>query len=137
MPPEELREALGELEAAGDPEALISASIIACLPSAGGAPLPSPSLRSSGAYPQPDDIELSLWQTPALVFDAGAATRALMALGPVPNRQGIVLADDLRFWTSATRLALELLTRERFLPGVAPEADGYAARWRASERRHR
>jgi SNF2 family DNA or RNA helicase len=127
---EELRETLVELEAAGDLEALIEASVVACLPSAGGAPLPSPSLRSDSGYPRSDGIELAPWQTPALVLDAGAATRALMALAPVSDRQGIILADDLRFWTAATRLALELLTRERFLPAIEAEQGGYAARWR-------
>jgi hypothetical protein len=42
---------------------------------------------------------------------------------------GVIVAQDLVFWTTAMRFAGALVARQQFLPGIAEEPAGYGARW--------
>jgi superfamily II DNA or RNA helicase len=75
-------------------------------------------------------VALEEWTVPALAAPALAAMRWLAVLGRDPHpAPHLYLAADLRFWSESARLALELLARQRFVPGLVETAEGYAARW--------
>ena len=112
--------------------------VFAHLPSAGGHPLPSPGLAatlSDGETPAAEVPVLAQWRLPALRFDATTAARVLLALAALESSRALQLGDDLRFWITATRLTLDLIHRQRFLPTLEREDEhpdtGHAARHRA------
>jgi len=93
------------------------------LPTRGGEPQPSqPWLRESAATGK---VTLAAWRVPALSVPAGAALAVLLQLDP-----DAPLADDVRFWQAAARLAQDLLVRQRYLPALVDARDGWQARWR-------
>ena len=71
------------------------------------------------------------WGVPAVTSSAGASVNWLVTL---PRRgeepQGVALGDDLRWFSEASKLILELVARERYVP-TAPlrEGESVEARW--------
>src|SRR5205823_8480028 len=102
-----------------------AAQVRLVLPSADGRPQSSPErARAIGESRAPEALPAALeeWTVPALMAPAGVAMRWLAALArearPAPH---LALGADLRFWSEAARLALELLARQRFVPSLAEE----------------
>lgn len=125
-----LRAAWRELGGASEPDP--GAQLRVLLPTADGQPLPSPE-RARVAADEPaaeEPAALEEWTVPALSAPAHAAVRWLAALSrdvrPAPH---LTLGADLRFWSEAARLALELLARQRFAPSLAAAGDAFEARW--------
>jgi SNF2 family DNA or RNA helicase len=99
------------------------------LPAAGGSPLASPRLVRAETAPAGPAAGLDRFEVSALELEPGAALDLLVSL-PAEPPPGVVLADSLRFWGEAAKLALELVARGRVVPGLE-ELDGeYLARWR-------
>ncbi len=103
------------------------------LPSQSGRPLASPRIR---ALSEPavdyeadtDSVQLDAWTVPALVLNPLTALDLLSALPGLPT-PGFKLDDSVKYWIELTKLLLDLLSRGRFLPGIAHQDGGFAARW--------
>jgi SNF2 family DNA or RNA helicase len=97
------------------------------LPSAPGAgPVPGPELDENAALPA--GVALAPWIVSGLSL---APAEALAWLASLPDDAGTPVharGEDLRVWSRAARLALELLLRERFIPTCDPA--GPYGRWR-------
>ena len=91
---------------------------------AGAGPLPSPELRVSSPADSP---VLAPWTVTGLSLKPAVALSWLATLPATPGEFYHGYGADLRFWSTAAKLVLELLVRGRFLPTVAPELA--AARW--------
>ncbi|HEY7780952.1 MAG TPA: SNF2-related protein [Ktedonobacterales bacterium] len=105
------------------------------LPATGARPLPSPDLVRVGwaADPalgdtDPDAAPLGLWRADALYLDPEAAGTLLSGLphhgaaeaepaGETPAPPRLLFGADLRFWIAAAKLTLDMLVRQRYLPG--------------------
>lgn len=103
---------------------------IAWLPGQGNVPIPSSPLI---ATPPSEDIptHLSPWKVSAVPLHPADAIRLL---GKCRQRRtlhtGVVIGDDLQFWSSALQFAGSLVARENFLPGLTQRNGGYLARWK-------
>jgi SNF2 family DNA or RNA helicase len=126
---------LGEAwrELGGKSEGAAASDMRLLLPTAGGRPLPSPEharLDEESAPRDAKEVTLAEWVLPAQAVAPFAALRWLAQLPrekhPAPD---LYLGVDLRFWSEAARLALELIGRQRFVPTVAVTGDQFVARW--------
>jgi SNF2 family DNA or RNA helicase len=109
------------------------------LPSMGTRPQPSPELVRVGWARDPalDGFEparamLVLWRVEALLLDPDSAGTLLAGLPhhssaelhepgaetPARGAVRLVAGSDLRFWCAAAKLVLDLLARQRYLPGA-------------------
>jgi SNF2 family DNA or RNA helicase len=103
------------------------------LPAGGSLPLPSPRLvhdwdELSDATP----TGLRRFKLEGLALDATDALRLLTAL-PAPEvlPPHLALGDDLLFWSTVARFALELLAGQRYIPAIEQvDARTFHARWR-------
>ncbi|MBM4429323.1 MAG: DEAD/DEAH box helicase, partial [Chloroflexi bacterium] len=100
------------------------------LPSTRSAPQASPGpLRQEQSGGQ-SKLKLSPWQVETLGVPVRTVLRFLAALpaedGGLP---GIKVGSDLRFWTWAGKLALELLAGQRYKPVLLRQDDHYLALW--------
>ncbi len=99
------------------------------LPSTTKGPLPSPALlveRTAAG-----NVTLRWWTIDTLMLEAGAALDLLLAL-PATAPHGFVFGDSLRFWSTAARLAFELLTRQCYVPTLQNSQRGNVTTCRAS-----
>jgi len=126
---EEVFRALGE---EGHPGDRSRAEVDFLLPTTNGRPAPSPQLLIDP--PETGTPKrLARWRVSGLSLPPLTALRWLASLpydlDEFPTR--IRLGDDVRYWATAARLTLELLARQRFLPGLngRPEQASSRARW--------
>jgi SNF2 family DNA or RNA helicase len=94
-------------------------SALLLLPTAGNLPRPSPHL----VYDWPFDLRrpprLTRWQVQGLTLPPAAAVAVLLALPPDSELPpSLRVADDARFWATATGLALEAVAQQKLLPGL-------------------
>jgi hypothetical protein len=101
-------------------------SLVVRLPSARGAPLPSPTLATGTA--DGAGSEIWSWRVDGLVFEAPVAAEVVAALD-TQSLATAALGDDLRYWAEASRFVLALLCRQRLLPAVQQEGGACRARW--------
>ena len=107
------------------------------LPTVDERPLPSPETVGRGWERETPDgrpATLSLWRVHALLLDPAHASALLAILPSAPGAEATTLrrADaydqsaapamplgaDLRYWAAATRFAIAMIARQRYLPGV-------------------
>jgi hypothetical protein len=121
---EELNADLSALESFPDTEK----EITLLLPSDSLGPLASPKLGVRDRFEREDEISLKKWTVPAIEL---SALPALALLTSIPKQlpQGLRIDDSFTFWIEVTKLALELLTRGSFIPGIKREAEGYFSHW--------
>ncbi|HEX2173398.1 MAG TPA: DEAD/DEAH box helicase [Dehalococcoidia bacterium] len=128
-PPDRLIAALGPLVGGDLPETVTAP---AWLPSRAGAPLRSPEAGFETESDSAEPPQLTLWRLPLLAFPVDRIPDLLLALDTAESLPPeLVRGDDLRFWTTATRFALELIVRQRLRPALRRSADVYLAGWRA------
>jgi hypothetical protein len=101
-------------------------SLVIQLPSARGAPLPSPTLATGTANEAGSEIQA--WRVDGLVFEAPVAAAVVTAMD-TRSLSTAALGDDLRYWAEASRFVLALLCRQRILPAVQQEGSAYHGRW--------
>ncbi len=121
-----LKEALPlpELRAAAE-----ETTLTARLPTIGKLPQPSRAILLSNV--PMGKASLKAWSVPALLFAPGEALTLLINLpGPDEETPGVELGADARFWQTATRLALEVLSGQKFQPALVDESGRCLARWR-------
>ena len=101
------------------------------LPSTSYGPQASPGLlREMEAGKGPTRLKLSPWQVDALVVPPVDVPGLLIGLPSEDDTTpGIKLGADLRFWSRAAHLALELLARQRYAPMLLKQDNRYLAVW--------
>ncbi|MCK4315307.1 MAG: hypothetical protein KAX24_06000, partial [Anaerolineae bacterium] len=94
------------------------ARALACLPATSRGPQPSPQLIRDFLAEEPGEPEsLGLWRVDGLALPPLAALAFLNDLPrPEDLAPRVALGADLRFWSLAGKLALELLARQQFAP---------------------
>jgi hypothetical protein len=93
------------------------------LPTGRTAPQPSPQLVHEWPLDE-STLSLAPWQIPALALNPADALTLLMKLPTEELPHDMRLADDLHFWRTAARLALEALAQHRLQPGLVSDAAG-------------
>lgn len=142
--PEEVRDALivlSPLLARGVDQAVWRLAR-ACirLPSGTTNPLRSPEAarlvaarqEETDAGPAPLRLTLGIWQVRGLTLELGRAAPLLASLpgdGRLPSGS-MVLGSDIRYWSAAAKLVLELLARQRLVPALERDGGAFEARWR-------
>lgn len=105
------------------------------LPGHGRAPLPShPLLREALGTPETAALAYGDWRVPGILIPRSEELSWLLQL-PAPEAfrsQGVLMADSLRFWQAAGRLAWEILSGEHFLPGIFLEQEPASGNGRAA-----
>jgi len=105
-----------------NPGAVVTGNLTVLLPSTDDGPIPSAECLGTSVN---DDIlaghkvKLAPWQIDTLIFAPGAVLEYLAALKSHPP--GVDFSSSLRFWTEMSKLALELVARESFLPAIREE----------------
>ncbi len=99
------------------------------LPTVSGAPLPSPEMVSESVPSRDEAPTLSPWRVRGLSLGPLTALGWLVGqpseVGSMP--EAIRLGEDVRYWVVASRLALEILARQRFLPDLETSSRGTRA----------
>jgi hypothetical protein len=127
---EKLQEALTSAKFAPLPRKSAFKKAAAWLPTLDGSPLASSSLIAEG-FLSSSPAQTVPWAVTALPLDVEQVLDLLYAcvgkhlLGP-----GVVVGEDLAYWTATMRFAGELVARQQFLPDVVKEGGEYRARWR-------
>jgi SNF2 family DNA or RNA helicase len=101
------------------------------LPTAGEAPVPSPELLWERDVVPALSPRLAPWRVSGLTLSPESALDWLVML-PTPEEldpHRFRLGAGIRFWSVAARFALELLARQRFLPGLARRDGMKLSRW--------
>ena len=103
------------------------ARIVLTVPTLRGRPVPShPALRQDEDYAG-GETALKPLEVEGLVVPAHRAFEALLAMGENPDRNGLLLGDDVDYWAAVAAWVLDLLHRRRVVPAV----EEGRARWRA------
>ncbi|MBI2841755.1 MAG: DEAD/DEAH box helicase [Acidobacteria bacterium] len=104
------------------------------LPTVSSTPLPSPIFSAYCETPPEGDPHVAAWSVRGVELDPATALPllALRIAEDFDGRPGLLIADDLRYWAQPALLALEILARQRYVPGVVRQGEGEAAtpRWR-------
>ena len=127
VPPEQLRTVLAGLAPWSDWAAAPVDTRTFLLPSHAAGPQMPPWL----VPPAEEDLaplQLAPWKVNGLALGALPALDLLVAL-PAGEAAGPRLGTDLRYWGLAAKLGLELLARQRYLPGMAAAEGHYRAAW--------
>jgi hypothetical protein len=128
-PPEALRTTLETLLPHRGWAGASPATRAALLPSAAGAPLLPPWLVAAEGLEEAEaEPRLLPWKLNGLALDALSALDLLVALpaGSAGSRQW---GADLRYWSLAAKLGLELLAQHKYLPGLVEDEGQYRGVW--------
>lgn len=121
--------AVAELGAGFKPAQRAAGEAVAWLPMSEGRPAPSTALLV-GSDPPNDDCYLAPSIVSVLPLDAQQTIDLLAACaGKRMAAPGILIGEDLAYWTASLSFAAGLVTRGQFLPGLKSENGGHAARW--------
>lgn len=101
------------------------------LPTQGGVPLPSSPLVAEPSPKSRKPPTLAPWKVPTLALTAADAVDLLAAVRNRPVlAPGVVVGDELRYWSEALRLAGALVYRQHVLPDLVERGRGaYRACW--------
>lgn len=99
------------------------------LPTAGKTPVPSSPLIAERPS-SPAGHSIAPWGVTAFSLTTEETAELLsLCVGKKTLAPGVIVGEDLAFWTSALRLAGTLVARHRFLPGIAENSGVYRSRW--------
>jgi SNF2 family DNA or RNA helicase len=105
-------------------------TVVISLPSLNGAPLASSGLVAD----PPDSVDkaaLQPWTVSAVAMTWSATIELLcVCAGRRTQALGVIVGEDLAYWTAAMRQAAALVARQHFLPDIVEEDGAFAARWR-------
>jgi SNF2 family DNA or RNA helicase len=102
---------------------------VAWIPTRAGQPAPSSALLAGAPI---SDAECHLAPAIVTVLRLGARQAIDLLAACVGKRlaaPGVLIGEDLAYWTAALRFAAGLVLRGQFLPGLKAENGGCAARW--------
>ena len=114
LPSSEVRAALASCNAHGH-----AVRLSLDVPAANGHPLSSSHSEMNGA------LSLQSADITGLALGAGEAIRCLVEV----DDTSMTVSDDLLFWRTAARFALELMARERIIPVLGQNGDTSVGRW--------
>ena len=105
--------------------------VVVQLPSTARGPQASPGLlREAEAGKEAGKLKLAPWQVDALVVPPADVPGLLIGLpSDDDTTPGSKVGADLRFWSLAARLVLELLTRQRYAPALLKQDNRYLGVW--------
>jgi len=127
--PEKLREVAADTGLARAPRKTAFTQAIAWVPTLKGIPLASSPLISEAPVSSSQG-EIAPWAVTAIPLDVEQALNLLY--GCVCKhvlKPGVVVGEDLAYWTVAMRFAGELVARQQFLPDVVKEEEEFRAHW--------
>lgn len=108
-------------------------SVLLLLPSGSRAPLASPDLLRdhNDEESAEEPINLSRWKVDGLCILPEDALLLLGSLsGTRTENDDVAIGTDLMFWSKVSKFAMELLSKQRFAPGLVFSGNGAAfARW--------
>jgi hypothetical protein len=105
-------------------------AMVIWLPAADGKPIPSSPLIAESPE-LGEGATLKPWMIAVLHFSISQAVEFLCACaGKETFAQGVVIGNDLAFWSQALRFGGALVARQQFLPGIAEGKGIYSARWK-------
>jgi hypothetical protein len=102
------------------------------LPSFSSSPQASPDLlRDDGGENAEEPVSLSQWKVDGLCIPPEDAVMLLNSLsGAWIENDGAVIGTDIRFWSKVSKFAMELLSKQHFVPGIVFSEKSMAfARW--------
>ncbi len=100
------------------------------LPSASDEPLPSLEWLRGASYLDVKP-ELRPWEVSGIWLSAGEVLELLALCDELQQNDDLRLACDIHFWTTAVKLALEILAGQRFFPWFCRDSEGQLhALWR-------
>jgi SNF2 family DNA or RNA helicase len=123
-----LRGALARLVPHGNLAGASVTTRMALLPSTVDAPQLPPWMVAHEAAEEEAELRLSPWKVSGLSLDALLALDLLIAL-PVGSASHRQWGTDLRYWSLAAKLGLELLAQHKYLPGLVENEGQYRAVW--------
>ncbi len=124
-----LTTALGEAGVEFKPVKNSTVQAAVWLPTRGSKPIPSSPLI---AEPPPSRAKLILspWVVTSFPLNEEQTLEFLCrCMDKHTLVPGVVIGKDLAFWTEALRFTGSIVSRQRFLPGLKSDANGYRARW--------
>jgi SNF2 family DNA or RNA helicase len=125
-----LMEALQGAQVAFKPAARHIQGLTAWLPTRGGHPVPSSGLIGEEPSESATGTTLAPWSITAYPLLPGEAVDLLcLCVGKRTLASGVVVGQDLGYWTAVLRFAGSLVARQQYLPGLIRDEDGYRARW--------
>lgn len=126
-----LVEKIGELSAGVGPGVGRRHTIRLYLPSSGHRPTPSDLIPKKDIPEKPD--RLLLWKVPSIGMKAAYALQFFIGLKEnLP--EDVALGSSFKYWHEVTKLAIELVSRQAFAPGVFNDDKNVSrlyTRWRA------
>ena len=118
--------AMGLPGLSGRGSALPASKIVLSFPEVAGAPLPAVASPVIDGRRRPRRLTPCMVQV--LAADLPSVVDALGAF-PLVLPDDVELGPDLDFWAKACRVALHLLARQRFAPGIERRGNRFEARW--------
>jgi SNF2 family DNA or RNA helicase len=108
-----------------------SDNVLLLLPSFSNFPQASPDLlRDDSAESAEETVSLSQWKVEGLSIQAEDAVLLLSSLsGTWTENDSAVVGTDLRFWSKVSKFAMELLSKQHFVPGIVFSDSMAFARW--------
>ncbi|MFQ5789580.1 MAG: DEAD/DEAH box helicase, partial [Acidobacteriota bacterium] len=101
----------------------------AWLPARGRLPVPSSPLIAEPPVSR-RKARLAPWAVTTYPLSADEAVGLLCrCMGQQTLAPGVVVGLDLAYWAKALRFAGSLVARQKYLPGLSAEEDGWRARW--------
>src|SRR5271167_29210 len=126
---EKLREALTDTEFPPLSRKIALEQAVAWVPTLDGIPLASSPLISEVPVSSLQG-EIAPWAVTAIPLDVEHALNLLYScVGKHILKPGVVVGEDLAYWTVAMRFAGEIVARQQFLPDVFKEEGEFRARW--------
>lgn len=99
------------------------------LPTAGKTPVPSSPLIAERPSSRAGET-ITPWGVTVLCLTVEETVGLLsLCVGKKTLAPGVIVGEDLAFWTTALRFAGTLVARHRFLPGIAENSAVYCSRW--------
>ncbi len=106
-------------------------SVVAWLPSSKDIPVPSSPMLLGEAWEPKGNVVLGPWKVSAIPLSPEQAIHLLTScLGKTMLAPGVLVGDDLQYWSKALYFAAALVTREQFLPGLIERNDEFRACWK-------
>lgn len=96
-----------------------SDNVLLLLPSLPGSPQASPDLlRDDGAENVEESVSLSHWKVNGLSIQPEDAIILFSSLSGTWIESDAAMGTDLRFWSKVSKFAMELLSKQHFIPGI-------------------
>ncbi len=105
-------------------------NMLLLLPSYSKSPQASPDLlRDDSEESTEETASLSQWKVDGLCIQPDDAVLSLSSLSGAWTENDTAVGTDLRFWSKVSKFAMELLSKQHFMPGIVISDNRAFARW--------